>query len=160
MATRSPNPRNVNRREWNLYEDYKRVHERKLAEYPFILDGSQSFDEIEFGGDLFVLYEGAFSLPKGVTLEVTKAFETKRMGPGRGSLYVRGFSYRYNAHIRGKANVLRFDNGDDPNDYHGHWFDIQTGEEVRRVSMHRDNFPVFSEVLDELDKIMGFTAEE
>ncbi len=160
MATRLPNPRNANRHEWNLYETYKRIHERKLAAYPFILDSSQSFKEFEYDGDLFVVYEGEFSLPKGVTLEVTKAFETKRMGRGRGSLYIRGFSYRYNAHIRGRGNVLRFDNGEDFEDYHGHWFDIETGEEISRVPMSRDDFPVFSEVLDELDKIMGFTADQ
>jgi hypothetical protein len=160
VVARSPNPKHVNRRDWNLYEDYKRIHERKLAGYSFILGSSQAFNEIEWDGRLFVVYEGEFALPEGMTLQVTKAFETKRMGPGRGSLYVRGFSYRYNAHIRGKHTVLRYDNNDDFDDYHGHWWNKETGELLKRRSMSRDEFPLFTEVLDELDQIMGFTAKE
>jgi hypothetical protein len=157
VATRPSNPRNVDRHGWNLYEEYKRINERKLEEYSFVLGSKLAFKEIEEGGELVVIYEGELQLPKGVTLQVRKAFQTKRMGPGRGSLYVRGYSYRYNAHIKGKHTVLRFDNGHHPDEYHGHWFDIETGDEIERRVMSRDDFPVFSEVLDELDRLMRFT---
>ena len=46
--------------------------------------------------------------------------------------------------------------GLDRDDYHGHWFDLETGEQTERRSVSRDDFPVFSEVLDELDRIMGY----
>ena len=160
MAPRLPGPKHAGRHEWNSYEDYKKVNERKLAQYPFIEDLKLAFMEILCEGALFVGMEATMSLPKNVMLEVTKYLATDRRGPGRGRLYVRTFSYRYNAWIKGKHAILRYDNNDDLDDYHGHWWDVETGEFLERRSMSRDEFPVFSEVLDELDEMMGFTSGE
>ncbi|MCH7484410.1 MAG: hypothetical protein IIA90_04595 [Chloroflexi bacterium] len=157
MATGSSNPRHANRHEWNRYEDYRQVNERKLAEYAFIEKIELAFEEIAFEGELFIEMNATLALPQNVILDVTKFFETRRRGPGRGRLYVRCISYRYNAWILGKHNVLRYDNNDDFDDYHGHWWDKNTGELIERRSMSRDDFPLFSDVLDELDEIMGFT---
>lgn len=159
MAARRSNPKHVGRHEWNTYEDYKRVNERKLAHFGFIKDSKIAFVEIDHEGDLFVRMDATLWLPKDVVLEVTKFFETGRRGPGQGRLYVRCISYRYNAWIVGKHNVLRYDNNDDFDDYHGHWWDKDTGDLIERRSMTRDAFPLFSEVLDELATIMEFTDE-
>lgn len=114
-----------------------------------------AFVEIEHEGHLFIRFDAILWLPKAVILEVTKLFETERRGPGKGRVYVRGVSYRYNAWIEGKHNILRYDNNDDLNDYHGHWWDKDSGDRLERRSMSRDEFPLFTEVLDELDEIMG-----
>lgn len=159
MAARRPNPKHANRHEWNSYENYKRVNDQKLESYPFIEGIELAFVEIDYEGDLFIRMDATLWLPKDVVLEVTKFFETERRGPGRGRLWVRCISYRYNARIRNRHNILRYDNGHDLDDYHGHWFNIASGEEIERRSMSRNDFPLFSEVLDELDQIMNFTGQ-
>lgn len=87
MATRRSNPKHVGRHEWNAYEDYKRVNERKLADYPFIEDIELTFVEIGHGGQLFIRMDAILRLPQGVVLEVTKFLETQRRGAGRGRGY-------------------------------------------------------------------------
>lgn len=160
MAARLPNPRHPNRHEWNTYENYRRVNEQKLATYTFIQEIELAFVEIDHEGELFIQMDATLWLSKRVILEVTKFFQTDRRGPGRGRLYVRCISYRYNARIRNRHNILRYDNGHDFDDYHGHWFNVATGDEIERRSMTRDEFPLFSEVLDELDQIMQFTEPD
>lgn len=158
MAPRSPNPRHANRHEWNTYEDYRRINERKLTEYTFIQNSEVAFVEIDHEGDLFIRMDAVLHLPKSVILDVTKFFETIRKGPGKGRLYVRCISYRYNAWIQGKHNIL--DNNDDLDGYHGHWWNTDTGELIGRRSMSRDEFPLFTEVLDELDALIGFSCTD
>lgn len=62
--------------------------------------------------------------------------------------------------VKNRHNILRYDNNDDFDDYHGHWFNVETGDETERRSMTRDDFPLFSEVLEELDQIMQFTEPD
>ncbi len=103
------------------------------------------------GETLHALIDGEIRCKHNVVVSVTKFFETRVLSEGR--LQVRCYSYRYNASIKGKQNLLRYDNNDDFDDYHRHTFDRQTGEEIRRESMDRNTFPVLSEVLDELENM-------
>lgn len=84
---------------------------------------------------------------------MSKIFETRTVGRGR--LQVRCFSYSYNAYIRGRHNILRYDNNHGFDDYHKHTFDVKTGKQVKRESLKRNEFPHLSEVLDELEKMFG-----
>ena len=153
MAPIPPDTPHAGRHEWNTFENYGHINDRKLTEHPFVDHAEVTFEEIVFEGDLFIAMEATVHCPDGVILEVTKVFETKRMGPGQGRLYVRAFSYRYNAWIKGKHNVLRYDNSHNLDEYHGHRFDLDTGELLTRRMMSRDEFPLFTEVLDELQEI-------
>ena len=88
---------------------------------------------------------------RGMVLEVEKWFELQYFGS---LLKVRCFSYRYAAWIPGKHPLLRYHNvhaNDD--DYHHRVFDPETGEEVLYERLQRHQFPVLSEILDELELI-------
>lgn len=87
--------------------------------------------------------------PNAVVLEVEKYMETR---DANGRLLVRTFSFRYNAYIKGKHNILRYDNGHDFDEYHRHVYDVQTGEQIISELLERSDFPVLSDILDELEK--------
>lgn len=142
------------RHEWNTWQNYRHINDRRLAEHPFVKSSEFTFDQVSVEGDLFIIMDGIVDCRDNVILEVTKVFETKRQGPGRGRLYVRGLSYRYNAWVKGGHNIVRYDNGHDLDEYHGHRFNPNTGELITRRPMSRDEFPLFTEVLDEIQEII------
>lgn len=155
MASMRPSTENPGRHGWNTFENYKHINERRLDEHPFVENSEVTFSEIEAEGGLFIVMDAIVHCRKNVILEVTKYFETMRRGRGEGRLYVRTQSYRYNAWIRGKHNILRYDNAHDLDDYHGHRYDPSTGNLITRSPMSREEFPLFSEVLDELQEMVG-----
>jgi len=141
---------------WNSYENYKEIHESRLTAHSFV-DHSRpntiAFEFYELEGELYMEMNGEIHCKHMVVLEVTKYFETRWTRGGR--LQVRCFSYRYNASIVGEHNVLRYDNAHDPDEYHRHVFDVATGEPVRMECMTRNDFPLLSEILDELACMFG-----
>ena len=107
-----------------------------------LLDGG-----LGFGGEIQIV--GTIYCFRGVALEVDKRLHTRHFGR---TLKVRTYYYRYAAYLRGRHNLLRYHNthqSDD--DYHRVEFNPLTGELVRRSTMPRHQFPVLSEVLDELE---------
>lgn len=155
MASRLSGTQNPGRHDWNTFENYGHINERRLDEHPFVESSEVTFSEIEAEGDLFIVMDATVHCRKNVVLEVTKYFETMRRGRGEGRLYVRTQSYRYNACFRGKHNILRYDNAHELDEYHGHWFDLETGHPIDWRAMSREEFPLFSEVLDELQEMVG-----
>ena len=141
---------------WNSYENYREVHEARLTTHPFV-DHSRpdtvAFEFFKFEGELVMVMDGEICCRRGVILEVTKYFNTRRNRAGR--LQVRCFSYRYNASIGGKHNVLRYDNGHELDEYHRHVFDVATGGLLLMEYLTRNEFPLLSEVLDELARMFG-----
>ena len=87
----------------------------------------------------------------GVEIEVSKQL---RVRVRSGQFEVRGAKYKYHARVfEGGVgrNVLRYDSGHahTPSVYHRHEYDPVTGED--RLSMlRREEFPVLSEMVDEL----------
>jgi hypothetical protein len=142
---------NPDRHGWNTLENYKQIHYDRLTNHSFV-DQSKPIPDFEpfYDGEiLFIALEGEIYCKHNVVLSLTKLFETRIIGDGR--LQVRCFSYRYNASILGKHNILRYDNNHDFDDYHKHEFDMQTGHQIKRTSLQRNDFPVMSEVLDEIE---------
>ncbi len=140
---------------WNTLENYKQIHYDRLTTHPFV-DHSKptpDFETFDGGESLYILLEGEIYCEHNVVLSITKWFETRIIGGGR--LQVRCFSYRYNASILGKHNILRYDNNHDFDDYHKHKFDVRTGKPIRRESLRRNDFPTLSEVLDELENMFA-----
>ena len=138
---------------WNALENYKQIHRDRLTTHPFV-DHSKPIPNLESfydGETLYITLEGKIHCKHNVVLSLTKIFETRIIRDGR--LQVRCFSYRYNAYILGKHNILRYDNNHDFDDYHKHVFDMQTGEQTQRVTLRRNDFPLLSEVLDELENM-------
>lgn len=141
---------------WNSYENYRQIHESRLAAHPFVdhdRPNTIAFEFYEFEGELYMVMNGEIFCSHRVVLEVTKYFETK--WTRRGRLQVRCFSYRYNASVAGEHNLLRYDNGHDLDEYHRHVFDVGTGDPLLVEHLTRNEFPLLSEVLDELAQMFG-----
>lgn len=94
---------------------------------------------------------------RDVILEVEKLMEVQYSG---GQRRVRTVSFRYAAWISGGHSILRYHNiHQRDNDYHHRAFDPRTGEQILHETLQRYQFPVFSEVLDELEIIVGMLDE-
>ena len=107
------------------------------------------FDDTEEEG--VITQRGQVYCLRGVVLEVEKLMEVRYTG---GHRRVRTISFRYAAWARGRNPILRYHNihrGD--SDYHHRVFDPNTGREVFYEPLQRHQFPIFSEVLDELKVI-------
>ena len=142
--------RQVDPHNWNNWDSYKTIHDIRLGQHPFVDHGTP--DTLRFGD---FQDAGGLSLRRtvycrrGVVLEVDKWFESRYSGP---LVKIRGYSYRYAAWVQGGHEVLRYHNihtHDD--DYHHRVFNVVNGEEVLYERLERYQFPVLSDVLDELE---------
>ncbi|MGH2461447.1 MAG: toxin-antitoxin system TumE family protein [Chloroflexota bacterium] len=140
-----------NRHGWNTFENYVQVHEDYLANQSSIVSHTLRFRPVAKRGRIVsVELSGQIFCGRQVVVDVTKLLEARYTE--RGVLQVRGLRYSYNAHARGRFNLLRYDNGhDDPNEYHRHRFDPFTGEQVEFQYVTRQQFPTLSELLDEVE---------
>lgn len=118
---------------WNSWDHYQEIHDRRLAEHPFV-DPSRP-NTLEWHcytenqrGCLFL--GGEVYCRNRIVLEVRKWFEIRLVG--REQPQIRAFKYVYAAKIPGRHLILKYDNGHDetPEEYHHHVYDIDTGEEI------------------------------
>lgn len=142
----------ADRHGWNTYENYKQIHDTRLANHQFV-DHTKPDNltfELFLGEDglLYAGLSGKIYCKNNVVLYVDKVMETREVGKGK--IQVRGQAYCYNAKITGQCNILRYDNDHTIEDYHKHVFDIKTDKQVARISLSRDDFPSLSSILDEL----------
>ena len=86
---------------------------------------------------------------KGVVLEVEKWFHNRWFG----NIHrVRCHTYAYIGWLQGGHLLLKYHNlHNDRDEYHHRIYDPATGMEIRHEVLARYQFPVFSEVLDELE---------
>ena len=87
----------------------------------------------------------------GIEIEVRKLLDARLHA---GLVEVRGLKYNYHARIverRVGRNVLRYDSGHahTPGVFHRHEYDPETCQD-RLTTLSREEFPVLSEVVDEL----------
>lgn len=147
--------------QWHTYEQYRVVHDQRLDGDTFIDNARPNtlvFEEIEDEGVVFVYLEGAVYCHYGVTLEVEKLFETRSTG---GRLQVRGILYRYVGYVRGGNLVLKYHNlHNDHDEYVHRIYDPATGRQVLFENITRAQFPVMTEVLDELRTLTTGTGDE
>lgn len=141
--------------DWNSYDHYRTIHEKRLAEHPFV-DESQpntlEFKFVEDQGVRLLLHEGRVYCKRGVILEVEKWFACRYAGE---ILQVKCILYRYVAWIKNGHPILRYHNLHENHDeYHHRVFDPQTGKPILYETLTRSQFPLFSEVLDEIDLVM------
>ena len=141
--------------DWNSLENFIYVHETRLAQHPFV-DHSRSstlrFEEFVFDGATRISLAGDVFCHHNVVLEVDKQYATRIVG---GRRQIRGLRYRYNARVRGRHNVLRYDNGHAaaPEEFHRHFYRIADGEELERRILARHELPTFADILTELQII-------
>lgn len=150
--SRSEIPQRADPHDWNSYDHYRTIHEVRLAEHPFVDHDNPNtivFDDTETEG--IITQRGTVYCLRNVVLEVEKVMEVRYSG---GQRRVRTMSFRYAAWVRSGGPVLRYHNihrGD--NEYHHRVFDPVTGQEVLYEPLQRYQFPIFTEVLDELEVI-------
>ena len=137
---------------WNSLENYRLLHEKHLESHPLIRpDGYRlSFERYDIPDAWYdrIVLRADISCINGLLLEITKYGDIDRSPARR----VRMFRFRYNAHFPRGENVLRYDNmhSDEPDVYHRHVFDPETGDQTSYTTLTRAQFPVMHEVLDEL----------
>ena len=137
---------------WNSLDNYRFLHEKHLAQHPLVLPEGWSLD-IDVTDCPALPYDyiklgGLVVCANSLVLEITKTGDLDRTPAHK----VRMSRFRYNAHFPRKHNVLRYDNmhADEPDIYHRHVFDPETGDQVSFSALTRAEFPVMHEVLDEL----------
>lgn len=153
-----PKNKTPDRHDWNTIENYDEIYHKLLDNHSFI-DHAYPLPEIEAYVDdhnePIVAIVGDIHCKSGVVLAVEKYFNVRELKDGR--LQIRCFSYRYNASLSGKYNVLRYDNihASRLDYYHKHIFDLTNGKEIEKVPMTRNEFPVLNEIIDELTNMFG-----
>jgi Family of unknown function (DUF6516) len=146
--------------DWNSWDKYSFIHDKRLAEHAFVREWDLGW-RLPQSADGTVLYaklEGKVLCHGDVSVTVYKLLETRYFGHRR-ALQVRGAEYSYNAHLVGKDNLLRYDNGhdEDPTAFHRHEFDPETGRQLRLDHLKRDDMPTLADFLDEVARMVGFS---
>ena len=94
---------------------------------------------------------GTVQCQKNVLLAVEKWFDTRYSGP---ILRIKCRTYVYVAWLPGEHLLLKYHNlHRDRDEYHHRIYDPHTGEEVFHEILERYQFPVMTEVLDELQAL-------
>ena len=136
------------------FDSYQEIHEGALDRHTFVLKDETSFTRLDESGTVSFLLEGAIHCAGEVVIDVTKLLAVRA---SRSREEVRGVSYRYNAHVRGGHNILRYDNGhiESPDEFHRHEFDPLTGRERSRSTLEREEMPTLIEVVAEVERLAG-----
>lgn len=150
----------ISRHGWNSWENYRALHEKRVSEHPFVLD--HIFEWTLVGDHRFpeaIWLSGQVFCQGGVHLHAIKALATRKTG---NRLQVRCERYSYNAFFVGQHNILRYDNGhlEDPDEFHRHLFDLDTGEQVERTLLTRDELPLLHEILTEVQQIVSASQQQ
>ena len=112
-----------------------------MTEYREVLP----IEEVEPG---VLAMHGTVHCQQEVALEVRKEFDLRYSG---GIPRIRGRIYACIGWVPGRHLLLKYHNlHADPDEYHHRIYDPNTGREVAYEVLQRFQFPVFSEVLDEL----------
>ena len=132
--------------DWNTWDHYRTVHELRLNQHTFVLGDTLTFSD---GGESVVSLIGEVICLTDVAREVEIWFAARYFG---NALRIRAYSFRYIGWLRGERLLLKYHNlHKDPHEYHHRVYDPTTGVEVFHETLHRYQFPTFSEVLDELE---------
>ena len=134
--------------DWNSFDHYQSIHESRLSQHPFVVSFQDTL--VFHCDDRGAIYlSGEVYCQKGVLLRVGKEYETRYSG---NILRVRCHTYTYIAWLPGEHLLLKYHNlhrNDDA--YHHRIYDPATGAELFHETLERYQFPIFTEVLDELE---------
>ena len=134
--------------DWNSWHHYQSIHEIRLSEHPFVLSFQDTLAFTDEGEGSLAL-QGIVHCRNNALLEVEKWYETRYFGR---TLRVRCYSYRYIAWLPGEHLLLKYHNvHEDRDEYHHRIYDPASGVELFHETLERYQFPIFTEVLDELE---------
>ena len=137
---------------WNSLDNYRFLHRKHLGTHPLVRPNGYrlSIEVIDLPHSSYdrIILRSEIACTNGLLLEITKFGDLDRTSARR----VRMYRYRYNVHFPRGENVLRYDNMhvEEPDVYHRHVFDPETGDQTSFTTMTRAQFPVMHQVLDEL----------
>lgn len=140
---------------WNSVENFRHIHETRLAEHPFVDHNKPHtliLEEYEVDENVYLSLCGEVYCYHNVIVEVAKYYDTMNFG---GRLNLRGFSYRYNAHVKNGHNVLRYDNGhkEAPEEFHRHEYDPENGVPRETKLLTRYELPDMYDIITEIQAI-------
>lgn len=134
----------------NRLGDYMNAHNRATED--FVRGGfvTRNGVAIQQYGPGVLLIQGEYECAGGIVLEVWKELLVSE-GRGERALVRRG-NYSYNARLRGRGNILRYDS---PHEHrachHVHRFDtLDSGREEITLLQDEDDTPTLGDVLNEL----------
>lgn len=134
--------------DWNSWDHYQTIHERRLNEHPFVISFQDTLDFKISEDWTSITLEGTVLCHKDIFLHVAKEFDARFFG---NTLRVRCHTYVYIGWLQGEHLLLKYHNmhrTDD--DYHHRIYDPASGVELHHEVLQRYQFPTFTEVLDEL----------
>ena len=135
--------------DWNSWDHYRTIHDSRISEHPFVVRFQDTLDFHVSENGLVNYLAGVVYCDKGVILEVEKWFHNRWFG---NTHRVRCHTYAYIGWVRGGHLLLKYHNlHKDRDEYHHRIYDLATGDEVVHEVLERYQFPVFSEVRDELE---------
>jgi hypothetical protein len=117
-----------------------------------VLENRTRFERSPGGAPVDISLTGEILCPSDILLEVDKAYDVRVV---RAHEEIRGVLYRYTARIPGRGNIVRYDNmhADTPDEFHRHVYDLRTRSQTSLTPMTREDFPVLTEVLDEVQRL-------
>ena len=134
--------------DWNSWDHYLTIHENLLREHPFVVSDTLAFTNV---AEDVISLRGTVQCQKNALLEVEKWFETRYSGH---TLRVRCHTYVYIGWLEGEHLLLKYHNVHrNQDEYHHRIYDPSTGTEVFHEVLERYQFPVFTEVVDELQAL-------
>lgn len=136
--------------DWHSYEDYLTVHERHmqtLMDEGLVLRSRLS--RIEIGGKKLqkVQIRGRVECARDVVIVVDKWLEARYNH--RNQCEVRGFSYSYEACLRGGRQLVRYDSAHGLDRLHRHTYDPRTGKEIDEQPIALGDLPSLSDFIRE-----------
>ena len=143
--------------DWNTWENYLIVHERRMQLHPFVLEDYLAWEKVgDPSAPELITLAGIVICHMRVIVRVDKTLETRLLANQR--LQVRGLFYAYNAYFAGQHNILRYDNGhmETPEEFHRHEFDRETGIEIRKDILEQRQIPVLADFFTEVARLAGF----
>ena len=156
--SRGPDRRRGEKHGWLWLDRYELIHREVLAAHPFVVADRTRFITIP-GSPYLIRCFGLIVCQGGVEIDVDKRLAVRSVN---NRTQVRAFKYRYHARIadpkfgRSGRNVIRYDSGHahTPDVYHRHEYDPETGHD-RLTTLSREEFPVLSEMVDELAEMFS-----
>jgi hypothetical protein len=143
--------------EWQSYEDYLTANANTLDKDPDSFLGDHTVEtNLEYGprGSIVAVTKGDLLCHRNVEVAVEIYAETRKLKrPSRREMRV--ISVRYNAHIRGRHAILRYDDhGAGNEDWHVHRWDtaLQT---LVVVPITRADLPTLEELVLEVRNLMA-----
>lgn len=148
----------LNRHGPNRFKAYREIHETVINQ--FMDSGFVGFETLEFNPiPKGFLLEGEIACQGEIIITVEKFLEI--LSGEKDNATVQTVWYAYNASVRNRGTIFRYDNQDDDylrpghlDEHHKHLFDWSTGQELAGSPswVGSNNWPTLGDVIQELEE--------